>query len=267
MPVIFDITTKEKELLVAPFIKLSKSVSGDIVCDGINVVREAIKTRQSIQYILVEEKFIRAITSMLKSSFEHLGASRIPIYVLTNAEIKQIIGYSHHQGVMALLYPPKVQSVYDITLGSKVIALHDLAKSENVGSIIRNGVGLGYTKFVYTKNCASPFLRRAIKVAMGATFRASFYYAEALDEILVQCAKQKIQTIATSTATTVVSLDSFVPSSSHLLFFGNEGVGLAEDLLAKIDVSVTIPMENEIDSFNVASASAIVMHTLRAALK
>jgi 23S rRNA (guanosine2251-2'-O)-methyltransferase len=47
------------------------------------------------------------------------------------------------------------------------------------------------------------------------------------------------------------------------LFLGNEGDGLSNRLAKKLDVKVSIKMENDFDSLNVSVAAGILIHALK----
>ena len=47
------------------------------------------------------------------------------------------------------------------------------------------------------------------------------------------------------------------------LILGSEGDGLAEDTIARCDFTVKIPMYHDVDSLNVAAASAVAFWQLR----
>ena len=67
-----------------------------------------------------------------------------------------------------------------------------------------------------------------------------------------------------------ISLDDFVlspavtaPDSRLALLFGTEGDGLSKQAIAQADVVVRIPMAGEVDSLNVAAASAVAFWATR----
>jgi tRNA G18 (ribose-2'-O)-methylase SpoU len=62
-----------------------------------------------------------------------------------------------------------------------------------------------------------------------------------------------------------VSLDEFAADPPHrvALVLGTEGDGLSRRAFASADTVVTIPMLHDVDSLNVASASAVALYALR----
>jgi len=54
----------------------------------------------------------------------------------------------------------------------------------------------------------------------------------------------------------------FSPAQSVVLMVGSEGTGLTSETLAAADIQVRIPMTGDVDSLNVAAATAIAVYAL-----
>ena len=115
---------------------------------------------------------------------------------------------------------------------------------------------------ILTPMCADPLYRRAVRVSMGNVFNVpwTFLKTEELDEIQAIGFK----TVAMALRDDSVSIDSPLLAAEEKLavVLGNEGDGLPKTTIEKCDYTVKIPMSNDVDSLNVAAASAIAFWEL-----
>ncbi|MGL5807530.1 MAG: TrmH family RNA methyltransferase, partial [Xenococcaceae cyanobacterium] len=70
---------------------------------------------------------------------------------------------------------------------------------------------------------------------------------------------QGVQIVATLPQTSLSYWDvDFSPPT--LILLGNEGAGLSEELIALADCRVNIPLHNQVESLNVAIATALLLY-------
>jgi TrmH family RNA methyltransferase len=67
-----------------------------------------------------------------------------------------------------------------------------------------------------------------------------------------------------ATGSSGIPLDRWSPSQPMLLLLGAEGAGLSGRGLEVSGATVTIPLDNEVESLNVSVAAGILLHHLRA---
>ena len=80
--------------------------------------------------------------------------------------MNKIVGFKLHSGVMAIGKQPVDVNLSE--LESPVVVMNGIINSENVGSIIRNCAAFGFESIITDKQTSSPYLRRAVRVSMGA---------------------------------------------------------------------------------------------------
>jgi tRNA G18 (ribose-2'-O)-methylase SpoU len=85
-------------------------------------------------------------------------------------------------------------------------------------------------------------------------------------EIAIMLKQQKVLSAAMALSDDSVSItDPILPKAPRLaIFLGNEGNGLPEETIRACDYVVRIPMNKDVDSLNVAAASAVAFWQLRA---
>jgi TrmH family RNA methyltransferase len=142
-----------------------------------------------------------------------------------------------------------------------VLALVDVQDPGNVGSVIRGADALGATGVIATGSTANPAGWKALRGAMGSTFRLPVAVGKAAD-VLKQARARGLRLVGTSRegGTAVSDYDWRRPS---LVLLGNEGAGLPATLLTDVDERVTIQMREGVDSLNVAATAAVILYEAR----
>lgn len=139
----------------------------------------------------------------------------------------------------------------------KLIALDRITNPQNLGMIIRS-VCAGYIDglILPTKGCAalSPLV---IKASVGTLFKCCLLHCENLSEGLQQC-KQQGGEIFTLSSHAKESLFEHSPQASAVYVLGNETEGVSSDVQQISDKQLRIPMNNGVESLNVAITAALI---------
>jgi tRNA G18 (ribose-2'-O)-methylase SpoU len=114
-----------------------------------------------------------------------------------------------------------------------------------------------------TPACSNPLYRRSCRVSMGTVFQVPWTYMEA--NWIENLRNHGFKTCAMALTDRSVSIkDPAVCSEERLaIILGTEGDGLAEGTIADCDFTVRIPMTHQVDSLNVAAASAVAFWQLQ----
>lgn len=191
----------------------------------------------------------------------------VKVYVAKKDLLETIAGFRLHQGVMAVARVPLEQSLNDILKGSPsphlVVALDGLAHVENVGVIVRNCGAFGVQAVIAGETTCSPYLRRAVRNSMGAVFRVPVIHADSLMETLAQMQSEWNMKLVVAHPHTNTSLDSIDFRGDVCVVFGSEDAGISEAVLGLGPTAGAIPMANNIDSLNVANASAAFLYEIQ----
>jgi RNA methyltransferase, TrmH family len=149
-----------------------------------------------------------------------------------------------------------------VTSDSIFVALDQVEKPGNVGSIIRSVDGAGADGVIVIGDSTDPYHPTAVKASMGTLFSVPVTTAPTVDDVLVWAEQQGLHTVGTSAHadTTCWSTRFELPT---LLLFGNEGSGLGQAVLRRTAKSVSIPMSGTATSLNLAVAVGIVLYEVR----
>ena len=128
----------------------------------------------------------------------------------------------------------------------------------------RSAAALGMDAAIVTNTSCDPFNRRAIRVSMGSVFLIPWTTMPS-DSITETMHRYGFRTIAMALRDNSISIDdaNLKQQERLALIMGNEGDGLPQETIDCADYIVRIPMFHNVDSLNVAAASAIAFWELR----
>ncbi len=216
--------------------------------------------------MLLERKHIETAA---KHVIERCGD--IPVYTSTIDVLEQLTGYKLTRGVLCAMLRPKQPDVESICAASRRIAvLENIMNPTNVGAIFRSAAALGMDAVLLTPACSDPLYRRSVRVSMGTVFQVPWAYigqdlSDWPDPGIELLRGMGFKTAAMALRDNAISIDSPALAGENRLavILGTEGDGLADGTIASCDYTVRIPMYHNVDSLNVAAASAVAFWELR----
>ena len=196
----------------------------------------------------------------------------IPAYTASREILEGLTGYALTRGVLCAMRRPPLPSVEDVCANARRVAvLEGIVDSTNVGAIFRSAAALNIDAVLVTPTCGDPLYRRAVRVSMGTVFQVPWTRigsepSEWPEPGLERLRKLGFQTAAMALRDDSVSIDDprLAAEEKLAIVLGTEGDGLAERTIAECDYTVRIPMAHQVDSLNVAAASAVAFWELRA---
>ena len=191
----------------------------------------------------------------------------MPIYTAESELLTQLTGFKLTQGALCAMRRKELPSAESLLENAdRVAVLEDIMNQTNIGAIFRNAAALGIDAVLLTPASSDPLYRRSIRVSMGNVFNVPWTYMEQTPPDYVGMLKDSgFVTAAMALRSDTLSVDDPMLSAQEKLavILGTEGEGLKAESIAACDHTVKIPMQNGVDSLNVASASGIVFWELR----
>jgi TrmH family RNA methyltransferase len=140
-----------------------------------------------------------------------------------------------------------------------IVVLHRLNNPSNAGAILRAAEGAGATGIIVTEGTTDVFSPKALRGAMGSSFRLPIWAKPQLETAIDWCKLRGIQTICAD-AHAARSYTQFDWTNPCALLVGPEADGFTPSELALTDDAVKIPMRESVESLNVAVATAVVLY-------
>lgn len=158
----------------------------------------------------------------------------------------------------AFATPPEPQAV---SASSTWLALEEVRDPGNLGTIIRTCDAVGVSGIILVGACCDPYSIESIRATMGSVFAVPIVKMER-EAFLELSAGWRGDVVATHLDAT----DDFRAvqyRGPELIVMGSEGPGLSDALAAAATRRVKIPMAGQLDSLNLAIATALTLYQTR----
>jgi tRNA G18 (ribose-2'-O)-methylase SpoU len=165
--------------------------------------------------------------------------------------------------VIAVFDRPAARSVDDLVDSARrIVVVEAVDNPVNVGSIVRNALGLGWDGLVLDRTSVDPLARRAVRVSMGHALHLPFARTDDLAAAVRSMRSAGFTVCALTPADDAVDIIDVDATDRLAVVVGAERAGLSEAVADAATMRVRIPMQHGVDSLNVAAATAIACHAL-----
>jgi tRNA G18 (ribose-2'-O)-methylase SpoU len=234
--------------------------NGMFVAEGEKVVRRLLRSRLSVLSLLLTPEWLESLRTPLEDHPE-----LIRVFVASKQIVESIVGFHLHQGIMAIGKVPEPATLSSVITASPrplfLVAVDGLANSENLGVLTRNGAAFGVHGIIVGETSSSPYLRRAVRNSMGTIFHLPVIYSTDLAETIRTLRHDhNVRVVAAHPHTNDATLASTDLRTDCCIVLGSEGAGISPRVLEACDSAVAVPMQNGVDSLNVASAAAVFFY-------
>ena len=197
----------------------------------------------------------------------------IPVFTADFDVLTRLTGFQLTRGVLCAMHRKPLPTLEAVCTNARRIAiLENVMNPTNVGAIFRSAAALGMDAVLLTPACSNPLYRRAIRVSMGTVFQVPWTYIGGENNdtpswpnpAITQLKSMGFKTAAMALKEDSVSIDhpALLSEEKLAIILGTEGDGLATATIADCDYTVRIPMSHDVDSLNVAAASAVAFWQL-----
>ena len=238
-----------------------------IFIEGLRLSEEVLRSKIKIKEVFVAESFVENARG--KSLIKAFQTENHSINEVAEKLFPTVADTKTSQGIILICEKPST-SKDDFEAGFKlencklpvVVLLHEINNPSNLGAILRTTEAVDAAGVVATKSSADVFSPKSLRASMGAALRLNIWsnagFKEALDWAN---GKELIATAADVNAEkSYTEIDWKKP---RLLVFGSEAHGLSTEEFEIIDESLIIPMENGVESLNLAVSCGIVLFEAR----
>lgn len=235
--------------------------AGIFIAESPKVIERALADGYEPISFLLEEKDVLGQMSHILGKY-----GNIPIYTSTENVLLGITGFKLTRGALCAMRRRMLPSVNQIVNEAKrIVVLENVMNPTNIGAIFRSAAALGMDAVLLTHGCSDPLYRRAIRVSMGTVFQVPWTFLPQADkDYLDQLHEMHFKTVSMALCEGSISIDSpaLKKEDKLAILMGTEGDGLCTETIRRSDYIVNIPMAHEVDSLNVAAASAVAFWEL-----
>jgi RNA methyltransferase, TrmH family len=245
--------------VVARFRELARGRDrGDrLLLEGEHLIAEAHASQVAIEIVAIAE---RRLTSPVGHLAQRLSAAGVDAIHVPDVVMSALSPTKEPSGIVAIarLRPSSVDDVLR-TAPALVVVLAGIQDAGNVGAIIRAADGCGATGIIATDGTADPFGWKALRGAMGSTFRLPIALHQPLMPTIDRLKQRGVTIVATDPRRGTLLPEARLTGATAIVL-GSEGAGLAHEVIDAADALVTIPMRAPVESFNVAITAALILY-------
>ena len=237
------------------------------IAESPKVIERALNAGYEPVSLLMERKHIDGQASGIIAR-----CGDIPVYTADRELLAALTGYELTRGVLCAMRRRPLPTVEELcTTARRVAVLESIVDPTNVGAIFRSAAALNVDAVLVTPTCCDPLYRRVVRVSMGTVFQVPWTrigedHTQWPQPGLDRLRKLGFKTAAMALSDNSVSIEdeALCEEEKLAIILGTEGDGLSAHTIADCDYTVRIPMSHEVDSLNVAAASAVAFWQLRA---
>ena len=239
---------------------------GIFIAESPKVIRRALDAGCKPISLLMERKHIDGQGAEIIAR-----CGDIPLYTADREVLESLTGYTMTRGILCAMSRPKLPTLEEVLKDAKRVAvLEGIVDSTNIGAIFRSAAAMHIDVVLLTPTCCDPLCRRAVRVSMGTVFQIPWTRIGDNKDQWPQPGLQWLRDLGFKTAAMALSEDAVTIEDPDLMaeeklaiILGTEGDGLSDQTIAQCDYTVCIPMSHDVDSLNVAAASAVAFWQLR----
>lgn len=193
-------------------------------------------------------------------------AERIEVFAGGDRMRAEVTKLGMPYSIVALFERPPRATAGDLaTSTTRLVLVEAVDNPLNIGSIVRNALGMGWQGLVFDETSADPLARRAMRVSMGQSLHLPHARVRSMPDTVTDLVAGGWTVVALTPADDSLPLDE-VPTDDDArvaLLVGSERAGLSDSAMAAATHRAAIPMHAGVDSLNVAAASAVACWQFR----
>ncbi len=237
--------------------------NGIFVAEGEKVVRRLLESTLDMLTVLLTPEWLEEYHPLLEQR-----SGDLRVFVAPKHLVEEIVGFHLHQGIMAVARIPRPLTLQEalarVHHPALLVAVDGLTNAENLGVLVRNCAAFDVDALLVGETSSSPYLRRAVRNSMGTVFNLPVVHLASLADSLHELkSKDAMRIVAAHPRADRVALHQALMTGDCCIVFGSEGAGISPAVLTACDDLVAIPMQEGVDSLNVASASAVFLYEAR----
>ena len=234
---------------------------GDLIfVEGVRLCEEAARARLPVEDVIFTAA--AAGGERGRSLLARLARAGARLSEVSQGVIEFLADTKTPQGLIALARRPDADRASlerALPPDPLLVVMHRINNPANAGAMLRVAEAAGASGVVATAGSADLFSPKALRGAMGSSFRLPVWAGAGLGEALRWCAELGVQTISADVRAGAAHTD-LDWTGPRAVVMGSEGAGLTAGERAATDLQMRIPMRPPVESLNVAVALAVVLY-------
>jgi RNA methyltransferase, TrmH family len=228
------------------------------VAEGVRAVEELVRSTLTVRGALVAPQVREAPRG--EALITSLRSREVNVEEVTALEFASAAETESPQGVIAVAEIPAYGfEELSADWNGTILVLDAVQDPGNVGTIVRTASALGVAATVAMPGTVDLWNAKVVRSGMGAHFKHPTFSAtwSELDSFRKRAEFQLLA--ADASGTDVASIE---PGPRVALIVGNEGSGLSSEARSRASGIVSLPIQPNVESLNVAVATGILLYAL-----
>ncbi|WP_090068041.1 MULTISPECIES: TrmH family RNA methyltransferase [Lentzea] len=235
--------------------------AGRFLVEGAQAVREALAWQGGeVHELFVTAPAAERNTELLQSASER----GIRISEVTVKAAESLSETVTPQGIVAVCdaVPQSLEAALQGT-PRLVAVLHGVSDPGNAGTVTRVADAAGADAVIFAGDTVDPHNGKCVRASTGSLFHLPIARSRDADEVFAACRQAGLRLVA---ADGYAKQDLVEASANGELeqptawVFGSEAHGLPDDVIAKLDTSLKVPLYGAAESLNLATAAAVCLY-------
>lgn len=231
-----------------------RSTEGAFVVEGVKSCLDLISRHApSLHSLVLSPRYLRAETDADRQARSQLPACQ---FVCPDTVFDKLTDVEMPQGMLAVVRQPRWDEA-QVFNQAKVLGIYAdrLQDPANVGAIIRTAAALSLSGVWLSAGCADPFGPKVVRATVGSILSLPVFWGREF-RIFSSYECEMYSAVLPSADRVPIRKIRKIPSRL-VIAVGNEGAGLAPDIIAASRVKFSIPLADGMESLNVAATAAI----------
>lgn len=228
---------------------------------GLNPVLEAVRSHPDrIRFIAVSRDHGAKFQKLVQEAKD----AGVRVQQVPPSQLAKIAGGGVHNGVIADVGETAYVDFDELIEREEttfVLILDGITDPQNLGTILRVADGFGVDLVVLPEHDSAPVTAAAVKASAGASEWVRVTQVTNLARAIEALKAREFWVYGAAPEGDAPAKIDF--RGRVALVLGNEGKGVRRNVQEHCDRLVTIPMQGHVDSFNVATAAAILCYEVR----
>lgn len=222
--------------------------------EGAKLIEEALKNNIQLGDIVISQSYYQ-------DGFEraNLAGQLESVLVVSDSLFKGLYTTDTSCGIIATALPHN-HSLEDILNSGKTVLLADnIQDPGNLGTIIRTAFAFEAGGIILSKGTVDCYSPKVVRSSMGAIFSLPIVNQADLTTTISQLKEKQFKVLALDAGAKRTIWGNMSTSSPIAYILGNEGHGISQEILNAADDTVSIPINPNCESLNVAIAAGIIL--------
>jgi RNA methyltransferase, TrmH family len=230
---------------------------GLFLAEGVRLIEELLDAGVEVQLALVSPALAETDRGAALSG---RLAGRVGVRELSDAELSGLAATRSPQGVLAVARIPSVElAAMEPGGAATALILDGVQDPGNIGTLARAAVAFGCDLLACLPGTVDPWNPKAVRASAGALFRVPVIEVAPAD-LWEWLERHGFAVLGADAAGEPVA--ALPRSQRTALVVGNEGAGLGDEVRARCQRLVAVPMRAGTESLNVAVATGILLYEL-----